>query len=58
MNLLRKLTSKTKPHVHKRAIIGVNGVQKVLLKALNQFTGQESVAFDDNETALEWLVRE
>ena len=41
MNIIKGITAKTKSYVHKRAVIGIVGVQKVLLKAVNQFSGQE-----------------
>jgi hypothetical protein len=58
MDVLKTLTNKTKPHVHKRAVVGVTGVQTILLKALNSFTGQETVPFNDIESALDWLVKD
>jgi hypothetical protein len=58
METLKGITSKTKSHVHKRAVIGISGVQKILLKAINQFTGQETVPFDSVDKALDWLVEE
>jgi hypothetical protein len=56
MDILKGITSKTKVHIRKRAVIGVTGVRKILLKALNQFVHQESVAFDSLDKALDWLV--
>lgn len=58
MKIIKGITAKTKSHVHKRAVIGVIGVQKVLLKAVNQFSGQETVPFDSIDKALDWLVKE
>jgi hypothetical protein len=58
MEIIQGLTSKTKQHVRKRAVIGVTGVKKILLKALNQVTGQTSVPFDSLEEALDWLVKD
>ena len=58
MNIMKGLTAKTKTHVHKRAVIGVTIVQKVLLKAINQFSGQETVPFDSVDKALDWLVED
>jgi Holliday junction resolvasome RuvABC endonuclease subunit len=58
INVLKGVTAKTKSHVHKRAVVGVTGVQKILLKAVNQFSGQETVAFDSMDEALEWLVKD
>ena len=39
MKIIKGITAKTKTHIHKRAVIGIVGVQKVLLKAVNQFLG-------------------
>jgi hypothetical protein len=58
MNILKGIIAKTKLHLHKRAVVGVTGVQKILLKALNQFSGQETVAFDSVDKALDWLVED
>jgi hypothetical protein len=58
MNIIKGITAKTKSYVHKRAVIGIVGVQKVLLKAVNQFSGQETVPFDNVDKALDWLVKE
>jgi hypothetical protein len=58
MNILKGITAKTKSHVHKRAVIGITGVQKILLKAINQFSGQETIAFESVDKALDWLVQE
>jgi len=57
MNILKGITSKTKYFVHKRAVVGITGVQKILLKGLNQFVGQNSVPFDSVDEALEWLIQ-
>jgi hypothetical protein len=58
MNIIKGVTAKTKSYVHKRAVIGIVGVQKVLLKAVNQFSGQETVPFDNVDKALDWLVED
>lgn len=58
MNIFKGTTAKTKLHVHKRAVVGITGVQKILLKALNQFSGQETVAFDSIDKALDWLAKD
>jgi hypothetical protein len=58
MNILKGITAKTKLHVRKRAVIGVTGVQKILLRALNQFSGQETVSFESVDKALDWLAED
>lgn len=42
---------------HKAAVLGVVGVRKVLLQAINRFSGNPRVPFDTPEQAKEWLVQ-
>ena len=58
MDVIKELTSKTNTHVHRRAVIGIVGVQKVLLKALNRFSNQETIPFDTVDDALDWLAED
>ncbi len=45
------------PFAAKSAIIGVVGIQKVLLNAINSFSSLPIKAFNTKEEALEWLVK-
>jgi hypothetical protein len=58
--LLREAVTKTNPYVRKRAVIGLAGVpRRGLLDILNVFTGRGTIhAFDDEPSALDWLVKE
>jgi hypothetical protein len=58
VKITKELTAKTNYHVHKRAVIGVVGVQKALLKAITQFSEHETASFGSIESALEWLVQD
>lgn len=42
----------------KTAVLGVTGIRKILLIAINKFSGIEAKAFDREEEAKEWLVSE
>lgn len=42
--------------VEKECIVGIKGIKKVLLKAVNTFAKSNIVMFDTQEEAMEWLV--
>ncbi|MFN8672327.1 MAG: hypothetical protein U0457_09670 [Candidatus Sericytochromatia bacterium] len=44
------------PKTIKSAILGIEGVKKVLLKAYVFFTGENLKPFDSEELAKEWLI--
>jgi hypothetical protein len=57
--LLRETVTKTNPYVRKRAVIGLGGIRRGLLDIINVFTGRGTIhAFDDQTSALDWLVRD
>ncbi len=45
-------------YTKKAAILGVEGVRKVLLKAVNAFSGNPRVPFDSLEAAKDWLAED
>lgn len=52
-----KITAKKiKEYRKKTAVLGIKGVRKVMLIAVNKFSGIGAKAFDDEITAKEWLV--
>jgi hypothetical protein len=57
--LLRETVTKTNPYVVKRAVIGLVGIRRGLLDIINVFTGRGTIhAFDDQQSALDWLVKD
>ncbi len=57
--IVKKLKSnlkEEKPLIAKEAVIGISGVKAKLLKAVNFFTKMNIKAFDDYDSAKEWLV--
>lgn len=46
------------PNTIKLACLGITGVKKILLNAYNSFTKSTSVAFDTEEEAKEYLVKD
>jgi hypothetical protein len=55
---LRYFVKNNKPHVKASAIIGVNGVHKMLVESLQQSTGRVFGIFEDEEEAKDWLVKQ
>ncbi len=56
VQLLKNSSLRTKKHVRKTATIGVSGFRKVLLDAINRFSGRNVTLFDDLDAAKDWLV--
>jgi hypothetical protein len=53
---LRDYASQNEPFVKASAIVGVSGMQKVILGALVMLTGRRFMLFDEMEKAKDWLV--
>ena len=53
---LRYFVKHNKPHVKASAVIGANGVQKMLIDSLQQSTGRTFGLFEDEEEAKDWLI--
>lgn len=57
--LLRETVTKTNPYIRKRAVIGLGGIRRGLLDIINTFTGRGTIhAFDDERSALDWLIKD
>jgi hypothetical protein len=56
MDFLKSAAAKTKPHVRKMAVVGVQGYKKILLRAVIAFSGQAIQPFDTIEEAKDWLA--
>ncbi len=56
---LSKEMGKTSRHYTKKAaVLGVEGVRKILLRAVNTFSGNPREPFSTLEEAKDWLVKE
>lgn len=54
---LRKASpARTKPYVRKTAVVGVEGIVKVLAQAVSRVSGRGLTLFSDEGAAKEWLV--
>lgn len=57
MDAVNDATRKTKHLTIKSAVVGVTGAKKILFNTYNAVIGAESKAFNDEESAKEWLVK-
>lgn len=57
LDALKAAVMRLKGKEVRAACIGVRGLQRLLLNALNLFTSVQFVPFDTREEALDWLVR-
>lgn len=58
MPVLNELSSKTKAHVLKTAVLGITGVKRTLGDLLSRITGQQLMYFNTEQEAKEWLTRD
>lgn len=56
VTVLKASASKTKPYIRKTAVVGVEGVVKVLAQAVSRVSGLGLTLFASEEEAKEWLV--
>jgi hypothetical protein len=56
IELAKKQGKKSLPFCRKSAIVGVTGIKKVLLKAVNAISPKPRVPFASVEEAMEWLA--
>lgn len=49
-------TKKTRHLTLKSAVVGITGAKKILLNSYNMFTKANMKAFDNEESAKEWLI--
>jgi hypothetical protein len=48
----------SKDYTKKAAVLGIDGIRKILLKAVNTFSGNPREPFSAIEDAKEWLIKE
>jgi len=54
---MQATVTKTTPHVHQRAVVGLSGIRKGFLDLINRFTGKSPLAaFDGIEEAKDYLA--
>ena len=55
---LKEFANENKPFVRAGAVIGIDGLKKVVYDAVMKFSGRNLPAFDDVEKAKDWLVEQ
>jgi hypothetical protein len=55
-NLMKDFSSKNTPFVKASAVVGADGMRKILVTAVAALTKREIRTFDKREEALDWLV--
>jgi len=58
INRLKENTKLTNPYMKAYAVVGIGGLQRVVLQSVVQFTGQDIKICGSIEEAKEWLVRQ
>lgn len=56
VSLFKESTARTKGHVRKTAVVGVTGVQRILVAAVARFSRETLHLFNRPEDAADWLV--
>jgi hypothetical protein len=57
MDEAKSLSKQYTQKIKKRALVGITGVKKILLKAYITLTGEQTnMVFDTEEDALKWLI--
>lgn len=58
VEFFKRSAIKTKPYIFRQAVLGLEGIRKLLAMTVSRFSGQAFKAFDDEETAKEWLAED
>jgi hypothetical protein len=56
VDTLKEAAKATHPFIKRRAVVGITGLQRVFLNAVNVFTGEDIKPFDNIEQAKDWLA--
>ena len=56
VQVLKETARRNAMHTHKSAVVGVTGMQKILLRAVNLFSSIDNRLFETREQALDWLA--
>ena len=55
---LKDFTTQNKPFVYASAVVGIEGIKKVILDAVEKFSNRKFSTFDNRMNALNWLVNQ
>jgi hypothetical protein len=57
-NIMKEYASHNTPYVKASAVVGVSGMQKIILTAIKTLTGRDFHVTETIEEAKEWLVKQ
>jgi hypothetical protein len=57
-NSMREYAAHNTPYVKASALVGVSGLQKIIVQAVKAFTGRDFYLANTMEEAKEWLVKQ
>jgi hypothetical protein len=55
-DVLKEAAKETHSFIKKRAVVGIHGVQRIILHAINAFSQEDIKPFDSLDQAKDWLV--
>jgi len=58
VKIFKETSKKHEPYTKKSAVVGVVGIQKVLLQAVNLFSDLKTVPFTTRDEAMDWLSQD
>ena len=56
VQLFKESAAQTTPYIHRHALVGVSGMKKFFAEKIARLIGKPMRLFDDEQTALDWLV--
>jgi hypothetical protein len=55
---MKEFANDNKPFVKAGAVVGIDGLKRIVYDAITRFSERNLPAFDDNEKAKDWLIRQ
>ena len=55
---MKEFANDNKPFVKAGAVVGIDGLKKIVYDAITRFSERNLPAFDDSEKAKDWLIRQ
>jgi hypothetical protein len=58
IQVMKEFANDNKPFVKAGAVVGIDGLKRIVYDAIMRFSERNMPAFDDNEKAKDWLVKQ
>lgn len=55
---MKEFANDNKPFVKAGAVVGIDGLKRIVYDAITRFSERDLPSFDDNEKAKDWLIRQ